>query len=109
MGKEPEFDLGVVGAYEYMAAFRGNEAPSYLPATLCPYGDVLHVRVAGAQPAGGGDRLVETGVNKTGLPVDIAGKLLDIGVLKLGEFPELYEGLNEGMLTPEGLQNGYSR
>ena len=61
MGEQAQLDLGVVGRDE-LVSFLGDEAGPDLTPQLGANGDVLEVRVVGGQPAGGGCRLVEGGV-----------------------------------------------
>ena len=46
--------------------------------------DVLQVRIAGAEPAGGGDDLVERRVNAARFGMDHHRQRIDVGVLELG-------------------------
>ncbi len=48
-------------------------------------GDVLQVGLAGAEPAGSGDDLVERRVDAAGFGVDHRGQRIDVGVLELCE------------------------
>ena len=61
-----ELDLRVVGRDQHVAGV-GDERAADLAAELGADRDVLQVRIAAAQAAGGGDRLVEAGVHAAGL------------------------------------------
>ena len=63
-----ELDLRVVGRDQHVARL-GDERAADLAAELGADRDVLQVRIAAAQAAGRGDRLVEAGVHAAGLGV----------------------------------------
>ena len=78
MGEDPQIDLRIIGGQQDMAG-RGDEClpdPLSFPAA---HGNVLQIRIAAAQAAGGGHRLVEGGVDATGGRVDQGGELIDVG------------------------------
>ena len=78
MRHHAEFYLAVVGREEEASLF-GYERLAYLFAVLAPDGDVLQVGVARRQSSGGGDGLVERGVNMSGAGVDEVGQRIDVG------------------------------
>ena len=82
MRHEAQLDLGVVGHQEAPAG-PGDEA---LADGLTPRrtdGDVLEIRIRGAEPAGGGAGLVEAGVDAAGAPVDGGRQRVHVGALEL--------------------------
>ena len=67
-----QLDLRVVGRDQHVAGLGDERAPD-LAADLGADRDVLQVRIAAAQPAGRGDRLVEAGVDAAGLGLTSCG------------------------------------
>ena len=65
------------------------KAPPDLAAELGADRDVLQVRIAAAQPAGRGHRLVEAGVHAAGLRVHELRQRVDVGALQLHQRPPL--------------------
>ena len=60
---DPHLDLAVVGGHQLGVALADDERVADPPAGLGADRDVLQVRLGRRQPAGGGDGLVERGVN----------------------------------------------
>ena len=77
-----ELDLRVVGRDQHVARV-GDEGAADLAAERRADRNVLQVRIAAAQPAGGGDRLVEAGVDAAGLGVHQLRQRVDVGALQL--------------------------
>src|SRR6185312_6351016 len=75
MGQDAQRYLRVVGRDDPEARI-GGEWLTGAPAHLGADGNVLQVGFAGGQPPGGGDRLVEGGVQPPGARVDQGGKRL---------------------------------
>ena len=102
-GQQPQLDLGVVGVHQ-LTARRGHEHLPQLRPQLGADRDVLEVGLSGAQAPGGGDRVLEAGVDA---PVggDDLGEALHIGGLELGELPVVQNGLDDGVLPLELFQH----
>ena len=83
-----ELDLRVVGRDQDVARI-GDEGAADLAAERRADRDVLQVRVAAAQPPGGGDRLVEAGVHAAGLRVHELRQGVDVGALQLHQLAPL--------------------
>ncbi len=66
VGHDPQLDLRVVGGEQRLVALADDEGPADHPALLGADRDVLQVRVLRGEPAGGGDHLVEGGVDPPG-------------------------------------------
>src|SRR5262249_43992678 len=78
MREEPELDLGIVGGEELpVVGSRKEREPDLLPGFRADR-DVLQVRVAGREPAGRGDGLIERGMDPAGL-AHVMGKRQDVG------------------------------
>ena len=82
VGEDAQLDLAVVGGEEEVARL-GHEGLADAPALRGADRDVLEVRVGRGEPAGGGDRLVEGGVDAAGLGVDERRQRVDVGGLEL--------------------------
>ena len=80
--QHPQLDLRVVGRDQHVAGL-GDEGAADLAAERRADRDVLQVRVAAAQPSGGGHGLVEHGVHATGDRVDQRRQRVDVGALQL--------------------------
>ena len=83
VGEDPQLDLRVVGGQQLPARLAGDERRADFAAFLGADGDVLQVRVAGAEPARGGDDLVERRVDAARFGVDHRRQRVDVGVLEL--------------------------
>src|SRR5258708_24946523 len=65
-----------------MARVGDERAPDLAP-ELGPDRDVLEIGIAAAQPPGGGDRLVEAGVDAPGVRIDELRQGVDVPALEL--------------------------
>ena len=83
VGQDAQLDLRVVGGEQLPAGLAGDERGADFAAFVGADRDVLQVRVAGAEPAGGGDDLVERRVNAARLGVDHRRQGVDVGALEL--------------------------
>ena len=63
VGQHAQFDLRIVGRQQDPAPLPRHKGRADLPAGLGPHGDVLQVRVAGAEAPGRGHGLMERGVD----------------------------------------------
>ena len=70
-------------------AVRGDKALAYLAAYLGTNRNVLQVRIAGRQPPGAGDSLVERGVYLPSHRIDKGRQSVGIGGFELGHFAPL--------------------
>ena len=84
--EDPQLDLAVVGGEQHVPRF-GHEGLADAPALRGADGDVLQVRVADGEPAGGGDGLVERRVDAAGLEDRRARQGVDVGGLELLDAP----------------------
>ncbi len=83
VGQYAELDLAVVrGDQERPGG--GAERPTDLHPELRADGNVLQIRIHRRQPAGGGDRLLEAGVDAA-VPADDLRQGVDVGRLQLRE------------------------
>ena len=62
MGKNPKLNLGIV-CVDKGFSLPGNKKSSHPAAKLCPYGNILEVRLKGAYASGSGFLLVKAGVD----------------------------------------------
>ena len=88
MREHAELDLRVVGRNQHVAGI-GDERAADLAAERRADRDVLQVRIAAAQAAGGGDRLVEAGVHAAGLGIHELRQRVDVGALQLHQLAPL--------------------
>ena len=89
VGEDAQLDLRVVGGEQLPAGLAGDEGRADFAAFLGADRDVLQVRVAGAEPAGGGDDLVERRVDAARFGVDHRRQRVDVRVLELRELAVL--------------------
>ena len=103
VGQEAQFDLGVVGVHQHMA-FGGHEHFTNLGTQFGADGDVLEVGFRGGQAAGGGDSVLEAGVDAAIVGDDL-GQALHIGGVQLGQLAVLQNLLNDGVGHPQLFQD----
>ena len=84
VGEDAQLDLRVVGGQQQPARLAGGERRADFAAFAGADGDVLQVRVAGAEPARGGDDLVERGVDAARARVDQLRQRVDVRAQQLG-------------------------
>ena len=94
MGQEAQLDLRVVGG-EQQAAGRGDEGGANLAAELGADGNILQIRIGGAEAAGGGAGLVKRGVQAAGDGVDQVGQRVGVGRFELRELAILDDFLGQ--------------
>ena len=58
------------------------------------------------KPAGGGDGLIERGVNLARPRIDHLGKFIDIGVLQFDVLPVFQDKFGQGMFPGQFLKDG---
>ncbi len=97
MSHDAQLDLRVVGR-EQLVARRRDEGLANTPALSGADRDVLQVRVAGGQPAGGGHRLVVAGVDAPGARVDLLRQLVGVGALELAQGAVLHDHLGQRVI-----------
>src|SRR6059058_1940832 len=88
MRQDAELDLRVIRGDQYVTGI-GDEGAADLAAERRTDRNVLQIRIATAQPAGGRDRLVEAGVDAAGLRMHELRQGVDIGALQLHQLPPL--------------------
>ena len=103
MGQDPQLDLGVVRVHQHTAG-GGHEHLPHPGPQLGANRDVLKVGFGGGQPPGGGDGILEAGVDASVGSDDLA-QPLHIGGVELGVLPVLQDGVHDGMLSPELFQH----
>ena len=103
MGQDAQLDLGVVRVHQ-RAALRRREHPAELAAKVRPCGDVLQVRLRGAEAARGGDGHLELRPHP---PVGVHGlqKAVGVGGFQLGVLPVLQHRVHNGVLKAELFQH----
>ena len=67
--------------------------------------DILQVRVAAGQSAGGGHRLIEGGVDSAGQRVDLLLQFVDIGGFQFGQHPVRHDGGRQFMISGQFFQH----
>ena len=97
MSHDAQLDLRVVGRQQLVAR-RRDEGLANAPALGGADRDVLQVRVAGGQPAGGGHRLVVAGVDAPGARVDLLRQLVGVGALELAQGAVLHDHLGQRVI-----------
>ena len=92
VGKNSEFDLGIVGRDQHVALLR-DEGFAYLAAFHCAHRDILQVWVRRREPSGRRGRLAVGGVDAACLRIDGRRQGIRVGTLEFGELAVLYDGL----------------
>ena len=105
VGEDAQFDLGVVGT-EQQPALLGQEGFADPAGELCADRDVLQVGIAAAQPAGGGDGLVEIGVHPAGFRLHQGRQGLHIGAEQLAEGAVLQHQGHHRVVVFQFLEHG---
>ena len=103
MGQHPQLDLGIVGVHQHLAVTR----PEELAQVAADFGadrDILHIGLNGADAAGPGLGLLETGVNPAVLPHHLQ-KAVHIGGFQFGQLAVFQNIFNDGVFAPQGLQH----
>src|ERR1700749_4864467 len=100
MGHDAEFDLRIVGG-EKNFAFFGDEGSSDGAAELGAYRDILQIRIAGAEAAGGGDGLRHVRVQAAGIGMNQGGERIDVSGFELGDFAVLDDFCRQRVLRRE--------
>jgi len=80
------------GAADFLTLFRTD-------------GDILHVRIGTAQPPGGGDRLIERGVDTVGFRADSGGEFVDVGIFEFSKFAVFEHEGGNGVEPLEGFED----
>ena len=103
VGQDAQLNLGVVRVHQHMA-LRRREHPAELAAQVRPGGDVLQIRLRGAEAARGGDGHLEP---RPDPPVGVHGlqQSLGVGGFQLGVLPVLQHRVHNGMLEAELFQH----
>ena len=96
VGQHPQLDLGIVRVHQHPARRRG-EAAADLGAVLPAHRQVLQVGVGGAEPPGGGHRLMEGGADAP-VGVDGLGQALHIGAFQLADLAPFQDGGDDVVL-----------
>ena len=102
--EDAKLDLRVVGA-EDDPARRRDEGRADRPPELGADGDVLQVRVGRRQTPGGGDGLVEAGVDPAGPRVDAPRERVDVRPLELVELAVLEDARRQRVFLGERLEH----
>ena len=103
MGKHAQLNLGIVRVHKDAAFPRYEHLPN-ASAQLHAHGDILQIGLCGADASGGGNRLVEAGVNPLIRP-DIDRQSVGIGGFQLGQLPVLQDVLDNGRLPGKLFQH----
>ena len=85
-GHDAELDLGVVAGEEGELPFPRDEGLADLAAGFGADGNVLEVGIGRGEAAGGGDELVEMGVDAAGFRNDVVRQRVEVGGLEFGGF-----------------------
>ena len=103
VGQQAQLDLGVVGVHQHLSGGCGEHLPQLRP-QLGADGDVLQIGLGGAEPPGGGDGVLEGGVDAP-IGADDLGQAVGVGGFQLGELAVLQDAVNNGVLPPELVQH----
>ena len=103
VGQQAQFNLGVVRIHQHPPR-GGHKHLAQLRPQLGADGDVLEVGLGGAQPPGGGDGVLEGGVDAS-VGGDDLGQPVHIGGFQLGQLPVVQHCLHNGVLVPQLLQH----
>ena len=79
VGQDAKLHLGVVGGNKGIVSLAGHEEGADLPAFFRADRDVLQIRVRTGESAGGGDSLIEGGVNASRFPANQERQRIEIG------------------------------
>ena len=104
VGQDAQLDLRIIGRQERPAREAGDERLADLAAVLGAHGDVLQVRVGGAEPARRRDDLVERGVDAAVL-VGQGRQGVEVGALELLQLAMLDDQAGQGVRGGEFLQD----
>ena len=102
VGQQPQLDLAVIRVHQHFPR-PGHEHAPQLAAQLRAGGDVLQVRLRGAEPPGGGDGHLEAGADPPVRANDLH-QTVHVGALQLGVLPVLQHVLHNGVLTAQLVQ-----
>ena len=97
VGQNPQLDLAVVRIHQYTAG-PGHEHFADLRPQVGTDRDVLQIGLRRGQPPGGGDQILEGGVNAAVGGNDLH-EAVGIGALELGQHPVVHNGGNNGVLV----------
>ena len=103
MGQQAKLDLGVVRVHQHPPGGGGEHFPQLCP-QLGADGDVLQIGFGGAEPPGGGDGILEGGVDASVRTDDLA-QTVRVGGLQLGELAVLQDMFDDGVLAPQLFQH----
>ena len=103
MGKNPKLNLGIIRIRKNTAHF-WHEHLSDFSSQLGPHGNILQIRVGGADAPRGRNGLVKRGVNPLILS-DKGGKTVRIGALQLCKPPVFQHKRCDGMLLGKPLEH----
>ena len=103
VGQQPQLDLGVVGVHQHPAG-PGHKHGAHLRPQGGAHRDILQVGLGGGQPPGGGDGVLEAGVDAPVSGNDLA-QALHIGGVELGQLSVLQHQRDNGVLILQLLQH----
>ena len=95
VGKHPQLNLAIVRIHQHTAPPGDKHLPDFRT-QVGAYRDVLQVRLGGGQPPGGGDEILEGGVDSA-VGADFFHQSISIGGFQLGEHPVVRNGRDDGM------------
>ena len=105
VGQDAQLDLAVVGRQQHEVIAAGHEGAADAPPQLRADGDVLQVGVGRGEPPGGGDGLLERGVQAPGGRVDEDRQGLDVGGAELGVDAPVEQHGDHGVRRAELLEH----
>ena len=103
MGKHTQLDLRIVRVHKDAAFLRYEHFPD-TPAQLHAHGDILQIGLCGADTPGGGNCLIEIGVNPLVRP-DIDSQPVGVSGFQLGQLPVFQDVLYNGRLPGKLFQH----
>ena len=103
MRQQAQLDLGVVRIHQH-TALRRREHPPQLAAQLGACGDILQIRLRGAEPPGGGDGHLEAGAYPA-VHIDDLHQPIHIGTLQLGVLAEAQYVVHDGIGVTQLFQH----
>ena len=103
MGQQPQFNLGVVRVHQLVPRRRHKHLPELRP-QLRADGEVLEVGLRGGEAPGGGDGVLEGGVDAPIVGDDL-GQPVHIGALELGKLAVVHDDVDDGVFSPQLFQH----
>ena len=105
VGQDAKLHLGVVGGNKGIVSLAGHEEGADLPAFFCADRDVLQIRIRAGKSAGGGDSLIEGGVDAPRFPANQKRQRVEIGGNQFRQRAVAKDFLHEGIVHGQIFQD----